>query len=113
MDKDLVRLNREIDKLKKKVRESISAGVSLSADAVKKEIRNRAPSDTGELRDSIKTAKNGTVVSVYSDSDHAGFVEFGTSKMAAKPFFRPAIDTSKSAFFSTMKKTIQDAIHDN
>lgn len=28
----------------------------------------------------------------YADADHAGFVEGGTSKMAAQPYMRPAVD---------------------
>lgn len=47
-----------------------------------------APRDTGFMADHITSDENG----VKSEADYSGFVEFGTYKMAAQPFIRPAID---------------------
>ena len=46
-----------------------------------------APRDTGFMADHITGDENG----VHSEADYSGFVEFGTYKMAAQPFIRPAI----------------------
>jgi len=43
--------------------------------------------DTGETRDSITVTDTGVEV-----GGAAQFLEFGTYKMAAQPFFRPAMD---------------------
>ena len=49
------------------------------------------PVDTGELISSIDGFTDGEGVEVYADADYAQYVEYGTSKMAAQPYFRPAI----------------------
>lgn len=49
------------------------------------------PVDTGDLRRSIKhTVVEDTVV-ISAEEDYAMEVEFGTSKMAAQPYLRPAL----------------------
>lgn len=56
------------------------------------------PVDTGRLRSSITRAvdvdSNGLVGVVGSDVDYAEHVEFGTSRAAAQPFLRPALDAA-------------------
>ena len=49
------------------------------------------PVDTGELISSIGGFTDGEGVEVYADADYAQYVEYGTSKMEAQPYFRPAI----------------------
>ena len=49
------------------------------------------PVDTGELISSIDGFTDGEGVEVYADADYAQYVEYGTSKMEAQPYFRPAI----------------------
>ena len=38
------------------------------------------------------------------------FVEFGTSKMPARPFLRPAFEANKAAMLSTFKNTLSTAV---
>jgi HK97 gp10 family phage protein len=38
------------------------------------------------------------------------FVEFGTSKMPARPFLRPAFESNKQAMLDTFKNTLSDAV---
>lgn len=49
------------------------------------------PVDTGDLRDSGEIAQEGDAFVVQYLADHAAHVEFGTSRMAAQPFLRPAM----------------------
>lgn len=53
------------------------------------------PVDTGELMDSEHIVVENDSVSIQVDAEHASHVEFGTIKMRAQPFFRPAIDTQQ------------------
>ena len=53
--------------------------------------KENAPVDTGELRGSIHVERDGNNHTVVADSDHAVFVELGTSKMAAQPYLGPAV----------------------
>jgi len=48
-----------------------------------------APIDTGELRASIHKTTSG----VTATAKHASYQEYGTYKMQAQPFMRPAIST--------------------
>lgn len=50
------------------------------------------PVDTGELKDSGKVIQKDDGAEVIYTAEHAAPVEFGTSKMAAQPYLRPAID---------------------
>jgi HK97 gp10 family phage protein len=60
--------------------------------AVGKDMRNMCPVDTGELWSSISLQVVGETVYISVGTDHWHFVEFGTSKMAAQPFIRPALN---------------------
>jgi HK97 gp10 family phage protein len=73
----------------------------VAADLVERCIRiDRAakrlcPVDTGRLRSSISWAVQiggeGIVGRVGTDVEYAPYVEFGTSRMRAQPYLRPAI----------------------
>lgn len=51
-------------------------------------IRSAAPYDTGFLLANIAEQYNGNQAYVVSGAPYSGFVEFGTSKMAAQPYMR-------------------------
>ncbi len=79
------------------------------------------PVDTGNLQEHIKIkgpVQEGNYIYVeigiihdrdYTDDEtarYANSVEYGNSSMAAQPFIRPAIDTSKSAAMRAMKEVL-------
>lgn len=64
------------------------------------------PVDTGELISSIDGFTDEESVEVYADADYAQYVEYGTSKMDAQPYFRPAI----AAAFEVAKRDWQEAV---
>lgn len=53
---------------------------------------------------------DGDTVTVYvgTDVEYAAYVEFGTSKMAAQPYLRPAADSQRGA----VQKEVGDALKD-
>lgn len=63
--------------------------------AILPEMQSLTPVDTGELRDSEGVEIQKDTVVLFADAEHAPHVEFGTSKMEAQPFMRPAIDSRK------------------
>lgn len=79
----------------------LQIGINVSNQA-----KANAPIDTGQLKSSIgykaqtdqtaapglSTTINENEVAVGSAVEHATYQEFGTRKMAAQPFLRPAID---------------------
>lgn len=67
---------------------------------------------TGQLKRSIKRRvnKRGQFGMVYSDVEHAVYNEYGTKKMVAQPFLRPAMNTHRLGIHQSMKKFIKDEL---
>lgn len=53
--------------------------------------RGLAPVDTGWMRDNIKAVHLSKYSQVVANAKYSGYVEFGTYKMAAQPYMRPAV----------------------
>jgi HK97 gp10 family phage protein len=99
---------------KKIVRTALRDGAKLILEAAKANV----PVATGALRDSLKVRAMrkrrftyGIMVATAAgwfkgEQFYGAFVEFGTSRLAARPFVRPAFDSEKDA----AEKTIVDGI---
>lgn len=98
-----------LDKLQRKLRELplrvqnavLRKGLRAAANVVRDEARRRAPVRTGNLRRNIATSvsvrrgQGSATVGPKPKAYYGMFVELGTSKMAARPFLRPALDSKK------------------
>lgn len=115
-------LNSLPDKLEKRV---IRAAVRQGANVIKKKAQSYVPIDKGDLKKSIKVsgekAKPGVIafkvrptgnkkkgISVF----YGRFQEFGTSKMPAHPFMRPAYDEAGEDVLDTVIDTIKSKLHE-
>lgn len=80
-------LNR-LNTLGGNVEETLYSGISKQVMLVQGEAKELCPEDLGDLRNSIKTdtkkKRNKIVGSVYTNSDHAVYVEFGTGKVGER-----------------------------
>jgi HK97 gp10 family phage protein len=71
----------------------VGIGVEEAAQQVAAVAREKAPVDTGALRDSITVVEaEGNSRDVIADVRYANFVEFGTSDTEPEPFLRPAVE---------------------
>jgi HK97 gp10 family phage protein len=103
---------------------------------IRKEARVRAPKDTGEMAKDIqikrerdtqggdlfvagysvfvlsgkKSRLKGKKRNVQRDSFYWKFVELGTSKMAARPFMRPAYEAKKEEAVKTIGEKLDQRI---
>ena len=59
------------------------------------EAKELSPVDTGHNRDSIDYTANGLNGEIFTQSGYGGWLEVGTSKMAARPYFRPAFEQTR------------------
>lgn len=67
------------------------------AEVLLAEMQSRVPRDTGTLHDSleIRRRRDDLEVGPGPEGFYGAFLEFGTSKMAARPWFRPAVDSAR------------------
>ena len=70
------------------------------------------PVDTGELIGSIDGFTDGESVEVYADADYAQYVEYGTSKMEAQPYFRPAIAAALEGAKQKWQEAVDEAMEE-
>lgn len=61
------------------------------AEDVENDIVAGCPVDTGLLVSTIRAESVGDTVYITIGTDYWAYVEYGTSKMAAQPFIRPAL----------------------
>jgi len=65
-------------------------------DRLAEQVRRNAPVRTGRLRDSIVARKTKVMgYRVITTVPYSRFVEYGTSRMSAQPYFRPALKQVK------------------
>lgn len=128
----LKELKDALQKLPERVQKRVLRGATMAgAQVIKKAAKQRAPVGTvphkdakgrtiapGNLRKSIiARAKKGaskTSVTVSVGPSSRGFYgmfhEFGTSKMAARPFLRPAFDDNKERAVEAIKERLSAGI---
>ncbi len=67
--------------------------------------------DTGFLVNNIvitmDTADKGLSVNVESRADYSSFLEFGTSKMSARPFMQPALEENRAKINRLAKQMVK------
>jgi HK97 gp10 family phage protein len=69
-----------------------------------------APVRTGFLRDSIGCDIEGLDLTLYAGADYASYVEFGTRRMSAEPFLRPAFDAYSNSLVDALALGITSAL---
>ena len=91
------------DKIKKAGKDAIKdLVVAIARDAIK-----GSPVLTGNNRRSIKYEVKKLSGSVYSTSGYGGYLETGTRKMGAKPYFKPALDKNIRKFPGKVKAKME------
>jgi HK97 gp10 family phage protein len=73
--------------------DKVPAIIAAAADVGVTIMQEVAPVRTGYMRDHIAVIeKDDTHVVIESQAPYSGFVEYGTSKQKAQPFFRPGVE---------------------
>jgi len=70
------------------------------------------PVDTGFLQSTAFMQETGDDVEIGFGAEYASYVEFGTYKMAAQPFLRPAFDEAELAALSAIVDSVQKNLRD-
>lgn len=115
---DFSRLNAKLDSIKKAAEDAARPAAQAGADVFYREVQARVPVSAAPHKSGKKTYSPGTlrkaIYQAFADKEsgqgsakyriswnkqhafYGRFLEFGTSKMAAKPFLRPAYDAALS-----------------
>ena len=97
-----------------KVKGAGKKALLVTATAIANDAIQLSPVNTGNNRRSIKyevgpgeVAKSENEAAIYSTSGYGGYLETGTVKMAAKPYFKPALDKNKDKLAEGIKAELK------
>jgi len=86
-------------------------GQALSDGAVETQgtAQSLAPVDTGRLRSSIRTEREGEMsYSVETDVEYASHQEYGTRYQSGKAFLRPSFERHKDEIIANLRKALNN-----
>jgi len=84
------------DSVIKSVKQSLPGAIRKACLIVEGSAKGYCPVDTGNLRGSITHEVGEEEGKVGTNVEYSPYVEYGTVKMAAQPFFRPAADNNRA-----------------
>ena len=84
--------NSKIPEVKKKINNAAEKSLKNVVIDIAGDVIKGSPKLTGNNARSIDYEAKGLSGSVYSTSGYGGYLKTGTSKMAAQPYFKPALD---------------------
>lgn len=131
------KLLNKLDRLGGNSEEVLYKSLQKQGELVKSEAKTLCPVDTGDLRKSIrkrtKRYKGKIISSVYTNSDHAAYVEFGTgirgeasntnsnvevaykqdwNGIEAQPYLYPALKNQEDKIMKNIKNDVKKAIRE-
>lgn len=110
-----------LDKLMEELGATAEATIDAAASAMKTttgqvqaKAKQIAPKRTGVMAGNInvkpvKKTSTSVTGTIEAEKDYSSFVEFGTYKMHAEPFMRPAVDWGQSVFIKTTMDKLKGA----
>lgn len=108
-------LSSQLRNLLPRIAPAIQASLEKSAEEMASTARALAPVDDGDLRASIKVTPGDLKVRVSAGGNRAWYaplVEYGTKKMAARPFWWPAWRFMRRRIRSRTVRDINKAMKD-
>lgn len=101
-------LRRNLDRLAgSQRRQAQRDGLEAGARIVETYAKINAPVDTGFLRSSITVDEVTPMQAIIAPhTDYAEHVEFGTVRMAAQPYMRPALDEHEGEIVQAVRDTV-------
>jgi HK97 gp10 family phage protein len=91
------------------IQDQINAGLDEAGNEIVIYAQQIVPVRTGRLRSSITyTVADGQLI-IMATAPYAKYVEFGTRRMRAEPYIRPAIDAYMDALTSSIEEQVLDA----
>ncbi|WP_204122732.1 HK97-gp10 family putative phage morphogenesis protein [Lacticaseibacillus mingshuiensis] len=110
-----------LDKLMEELGATAEATIDAAASAMKTttgqvqaKAKQIAPKRTGVMAGNInvkpvKKTSTSVTGTIEAEKEYSSFVEFGTYKMSAEPFMRPAVDWGQSVFIRNTMNKLKEA----
>jgi len=113
----ITRLTAKLNALDAALPDAEEAKMRQALLRIERDAKQIVPVDTGNLKGSIESRvirnSDGEVVGVVgSNVRYAPFIEFGTSKMSAQPFLRPAVERNRETIRSLLGEGFEEATED-
>ena len=102
-------LIRRITAVESKICAGAAEICARTADSAAQAAREIVPVETGALRGSIASNAQGLSAAVTASAPYAAMVEYGTSRMAPRPYMYPAAQTARGEFFEAMRALSREA----
>jgi HK97 gp10 family phage protein len=95
-------------KISAQVQEKAIQAVQKAARDIEAHAKTVVPVRTGNLKNSILAEQESDLVwHVAPHTDYAIYVEYGTSRMGARPYMRPAAEKVGPVFIEAMKQIVK------
>lgn len=113
----LARLKARFAAIPKQMKVQVRAAIEKSADELVEFQKRLAPDDPRtappDLKSSIRTrdGRHDLSVEVFTDDFKARWLEFGTVKMSARPFFYPPYRANRRRIKSRISRAVKKAVH--
>lgn len=109
---DVKQLRRKISQLKAVDQTGIIQDLRSSANTAVNIAKRTAPVDTGNLRSLIgfESSEDKNDIIVFSKADYSGYVEFGTVRQNAQPYFIPAVRLGALQLMRLINERVKKAI---
>lgn len=106
-----VRIRSGLTKIPAAARRKIELALDKAAADIEARAKTTVPVDTGALKNSIQAGQTGRDLErqVEAGQGYAAFVEFGTRRMAARPYLTPAFEAVRPAFERAVARAIEEA----
>ena len=104
-------LLKRIEAQPAKVKSEAGDIIQNTALRVEKRAKENAPEDTGYLKQHITAEKTGELsADVTSLAEYSIYNEFGTRKMAAHPYMRPALNQEQPFIYQKLDNLIKKGL---
>jgi len=108
-------LRKRLGELPEDVQRGARSSIEESAESVEQQMKDEVPVDTGTLRDAIQSRVNAAQLTadvgpMGGDAYYGYFVEFGTSRMPARPYATPAAEAERKAFPERLRRHVGDEL---
>lgn len=107
---DIKVVSNKFPELAKRSPAKASAAVRKASYDLEAHAKAVVPVDTGNLKNSIRSwfSADGLTAYVGTHVEYAPYVEFGTRKMAARPYLRPAAEAVRSPFIQAVEAALRE-----